>query len=122
MTGIATAQLLTYAEIVDVDLDATNDINFADVENYGHRVSIEMNTSALNNYLGWRRNAGSARPGAKLNAIYEGGFKMAVEAALGAGYVDIDGVTSGLHFGTANLSTNPDPRIRKDPDWCYFRQ
>ena len=40
MPGIATPQLLNYAEIVDVDLDATNDVNFADVEDYGHRVVV----------------------------------------------------------------------------------
>ncbi len=114
MPGAAIPQLLNYAEIVDVDLDATNDVNFADVEDYGHRVIVEMNTSSMNNYLHWSRAAGSARPIAKLNSIYEAGFKMALETALGAGYVDIDGVTNGLHFGTGNLSTNPDSRIRKD--------
>jgi hypothetical protein len=114
MPGVATAQLLTYSQIVDVDLDATNDVNFADVEDYGHRVIVEMNTAAMNNYLSWYRNIGSARPAAKLNTAYEAAFKAAIEAAMGAGFVDIDGVTGGLHFGTANLSTNPDPRIRKD--------
>ena len=112
MPGVATPQLLNYAEIVDVDLDATNDVNFADVEDYGHRVIVEMNTEALNNYLGWERAVGSARPSAKLTAANEAAFKAAIEAALGAGFVDIDGVTNGLHFGTANLDTNPDPRKR----------
>jgi hypothetical protein len=114
MPGVATAQLLTYAEVVDVDLDATNDVNFADVEDYGHRVVVEMNTDALNNYLGWYRAVGEARPKAMLDSTKESAFKAALEAALAGGYVDIDGVTNGLHFGTANLSTNPDPRIRKD--------
>jgi hypothetical protein len=112
MPGIATPQLLNYAEIVDVDLDATNDVNFADVEDYGHRVVVEMNTAALNNYLGWERAVGSARPHAKLTAANEAAFKGAIEAALAGGFVDIDGVTGGLHFGTANLDTNPDPRKR----------
>ncbi len=114
MPGVATAQLLTYAEVVDVDLDATQDVNFADVEDYGHRVVVEMNTAAMNNYLKWYRAIGEARPAAALNSLSEAAFKTAIEAALGAGYVDIDGVTNGLHFGTANLSTNPDPRIRKN--------
>jgi hypothetical protein len=26
--------------------------------------------------------------------------------------VDIDGVTGGLHYGTANMNTNPDTRLR----------
>jgi hypothetical protein len=112
MPGVATAQLLTYAEIVDVDLDATNDVNFADVEDYGHRVVVEMDVSAMNAYLGWERAVGAARPSAKLTAAQEGAFKAGIEAALAGGFVDIDGVTGGLHFGTANLDTNPDPRKR----------
>jgi hypothetical protein len=112
MPGIATPQLLNYAEIVDVDLDATNDVNFADVEDYGHRVVVQINTAALNDYLGWERAVGSARPSAKLNAANEAAFKGAIEAALAGGFVDIDGVTNALHFGTANLDTNPDPRKR----------
>lgn len=112
MPGVATAQLLTYAEIVDVDLDATNDVNFADVEDYGHRVVVEMDVSAMNNYLGWSRAVGAARPSAKLTAANEAAFKTAIEAALAGGFVDIDGVTNGLHFGTANLDTNTDPRKR----------
>lgn len=112
MPGVATPQLLNYAEIVDVNLDATNDVNFADVEDYGHRVVVQMDVSAMNAYLGWERGAGSARPTAKLTAAQEEAFKAAIEAALAGGFVDIDGVTNGLHFGTANLDTNPDPRKR----------
>jgi hypothetical protein len=112
MPGVATAQLLTYAEVVDVDLDATNDVNFADVEDYGHRVVVEMDVSAMNGYLGWERAVGAARPAAKLAAANEAAFKAAIEAAIAGGMVDIDGVTGGLHFGTANLDTNPDPRKR----------
>ena len=112
MPGVATPQLLNYAEIVDVDLDATNDVNFADVEDYGHRVVVEMDVSAMNAYLGWERAVGSARPAAKLTVAEEAAFKAAIEAALAGGFVDIDGVTNGLHFGTANLDTNTDPRKR----------
>jgi hypothetical protein len=114
MAGVPTAQLLTYADIIDVNLSSTNDVNFADVEDYGHRVIIEMNTGALNNFLRWKRTVGSDRPVAELNSVYEAGFKMALEAALGAGYTDIDGATTGLHFGTTNLSSNPDIRLRKN--------
>jgi hypothetical protein len=112
MPGVATAQLLTYAEIVDVDLDATNDVNFADVEDYGHRVQIEVDKSALNNYLRWTRDVGSARPSAALDSTKEAAFKDAISAGLSKSLVDIDGVSGGLHFGTANLDTNPDPRKR----------
>jgi hypothetical protein len=112
MPGVATAQLLTYAEVVDVDLDATNDVNFADVEDYGHRVQIEVDKSALNNYLRWSRAVGSARPSAALDSTKESAFKDAINAGLAKSYSDIDGVTGGLHFGTANLNTNPDPRKR----------
>ena len=112
MPGVATPQLLNYAEIVDVDLDATNDVNFADVEDYGHRVVVEMDVSAMNAYLGWERAVGSARPSAKLTVAQEAAFEAAIDAALAGGFVDVDGVTNGLHFGTANLDTNPDPRKR----------
>jgi hypothetical protein len=112
MPGVATPQLLTYAEIVDVDLDSTNDVNFADVEDYGHRVIIDVNSIAINNYLGWERTVGSARPSANLISANEAAFKASIEAALSDSFVDIDGVTGGLHFGTANFDTNTDPRKR----------
>jgi hypothetical protein len=114
MPGVPTAQLLTYAEVVDVDMAANNDVNFADVEDYGHRVVVEMNMAAMNDYLGWERAVGTARPVAKLDVAKEAAFKTAIEAALGAGFVDIDGVTGGLHFGTANLDTNADARLRAE--------
>jgi hypothetical protein len=114
MPGSATAQLLSYANIVDVALDQTNDVNLADVEDYGHRVLIEMNKAAMDGYFRWARASGSARPVAALDADKEAAFKAALVAALRTTYVDIDGVTNGLHFGSANLSTNPDPRLRKD--------
>ena len=114
MPGDATAQLLKYAEVVDVDLDQTNNVNFADTEDYGHRVVVDMSTQALNDYLGWYRAVGEARPKAKLNTAAEADFKAAIESALTTGFVDVDGVTGGLHFGSDNLSTNPDERIRKD--------
>jgi hypothetical protein len=114
MPGVATVQLLTYSEIVDVDMDATNDVNFADVEDYGHRVKIEMSKDAINNYLRWSRAVGSARPAAALDSSKEASFKDALSIALTGGFVDIDGVTGGLHFGTSNLDTNPDPRLRAD--------
>jgi hypothetical protein len=114
MPGVSTPQLLSYAEIVDVDLDATNDVNFADVEDYGHRVQVDMDIGSINSYLRWTRAVGAARPVAALESANEGLFKAALEGALSGGYVDIDGVTGGLHFGTANMDTNPDPRKRAD--------
>jgi hypothetical protein len=112
MPGVATAQLLSYAEIVDVALDQTNDVNLADAEDYGHRLIVDVDIGALNGYLRWKREAGSARPVADLDASKEGIFKAALENALGTGYTDIDGVTDGLHFGSAVLSTNTDARLR----------
>jgi hypothetical protein len=114
MPGVATAQLLSYATVVDVSMDQTNDVNLADAEDYGHRVQIEVPKGPLNNYLQWRRTNGQARPVAALNTLTENAFKNAISEALGTTYVDIDGVNGGLHFGSALLSTNPDPRIRKD--------
>ncbi len=114
MPGQAVAQTLKYAEVVDVDLDATNDVNFADVEEYGHRVVVEMPKGELNSYLGWERASGAARPAAKLTAANEASFKAAIVASLNSTYVDVDGVTGGLHFGTANMNLNPDARLRAD--------
>ena len=114
MPGQAVAQTLKYAEVVDVDLDATNDVNFADVEDYGHRVVVEIPKADLNAYLGWERAVGSARPSAKLTASSEAAVKAAIAAALSSTYVDIDGVTGGLHFGTENMNLNPDARLRAD--------
>jgi hypothetical protein len=114
MPGTSTATLLKYATIVDVDMDATNDVNFADVQDYGHRVVIDVDKSKGEAYLAWARAIGQSRPKAVLSTVGEANFKAAIISALNAGHVDVDGVTSGLHFGSDNLSTNPDARIRKD--------
>jgi hypothetical protein len=107
------ATLLKYSDLVEVDMAADNDVNFADVEDYGHRLVVECDLSALSAYLGWSRAAGADRPTAKLATGAEAGFKAALEAALNSSYDDIDGVTGGLHFGTAYLnSENADPRLR----------
>jgi hypothetical protein len=111
--GVPTATTLKYAEVVDVDMSANNDVNFADVEDYGHRVVVEMDKVAMNDYLRWARDVGAARPSAALDATKEAAFKTALEAALSGGFVDIDGVTGGLHFGTDNLDLNTDARIRE---------
>jgi hypothetical protein len=110
--GVPTATTLKYSEVVDVDMSASNDVNFADVEDYGHRVVVEMDKVAMNDYLRWSRAVGAARPSAALDATKEAAFKTALEAALSDGFVDIDGVTGGLHFGTDNLDLNTDARIR----------
>lgn len=112
MPGSATAQLLSYATVVDVDMDQTNDVNLADVEDYGHRVVIEMDKTAINDYLLWQRAAGSPRPSAMLDPSKEAAFIAALETALTNGFVDIDGVTAGLNFSTAAMDTNTDPRLR----------
>jgi len=114
MPGTATAQLLNYATVVDVDMDQTNDVNLADVEDYGHRVQVEISKSAVDAYLGWTRAAGAARPSASLNTAAEAAFLTAIEAALADSYVDVDGVVDGLNFSTSVLSTNTDSRIRKN--------
>ena len=112
MPGQAVAQTLKYAEVVDVDLDATNDVNFADVEDYGHRVVVNINKDCLDGLLGWARLAGQARPSARL--VNTENFMTALTTALNSTYVDIDGVTGGLHFGTDNMNLNPDARLRAD--------
>jgi hypothetical protein len=127
MPGVATAQLLSYANVVDVAMDQSNDVNLADVEDYGHRVVIEVSKAAMDSYLGWSRAAGSARPVAALDASKEQVFKAAISEGLNGGFVDIDGVAGGLHFGTANMDTNSDARKRasggvsvNDLPFCYM--
>jgi hypothetical protein len=89
-----------------------NDVNFADVEDYGHRVSIAVDKTKLNEIFQWSRATGAARPSAVIGTT--SGFRSALIAALGTSHTDIDGVTGGLHFGSANLSLNVDARIRKN--------
>ena len=112
MPGQAVAQTLKYAEIVDVDMDATNDVNFADVEDYGHRVVVNINKDCLDGLLGWARLAGQARPAARL--VNTANFMTALTTALNSTYIDVDGVTGGLHFGTDNMNLNPDARLRAE--------
>jgi hypothetical protein len=110
-----TAQILTYSEVVDVDMDATNPVNFADVEDYGHRVVVHMFRDALNNFLGWKRDQGTPRPVATIaTQEVEDYFRSQLQDALSRGFLDLDGVTGGLHFGSANFDTNPDTRKRSD--------
>ena len=97
---------------MDVDMDSTNDVNFADVEDYGHRVQVEVSRNKMNSFFRWQRAAGTARPVALVGNTAE--LRAAILSALGTGYSDIDGVTGGLHFGSTALSANPDARIRKD--------
>jgi hypothetical protein len=110
--GVPSPTLLTYSEVVDVDMSANNDVNFADIEDYGHRVVVEMDKVAMGDYLRWSRAVGAARPSAALDATKETAFVTALQNALSGGFVDIDGVTGGLHFGTDNLNLNADARIR----------
>jgi hypothetical protein len=116
--GVATPQILNYSEVVDVNLAADNDVNFADVEDYGHRVQVELNVEAANNYLGWERLVGADRPKAKLVSANETAFKTAIETALSISFVDIDGVSGGLHFGTTNFDINTDTRKRTSGVTC----
>jgi hypothetical protein len=111
-TGQAIPTTLIYGDIVDVSMSDANDVNFADTENYGHRVSITVDRSKLNEIFHWTRSIGAARPSAVIGTT--SGFRSALITALGSTFTDIDGVTGGLHFGSANLSLNTDTRIRKN--------
>jgi hypothetical protein len=110
--GVPTPTLLNYSDVVDVNMSSTNDVNFADIDNYGHRVSVSIEKSRLNEIFKWQRAVGAAQPSAKIGVTT--GFRAALIDALSTTYTDIDGVTGGLHFGSANLSTNFDTRLRKD--------
>jgi hypothetical protein len=111
-SGIPTPTLLTYSDIVDVTMTDANDINFADVEDYGHRVSITVDKTKMNEIFQWTRAVGAARPSAVIGLT--SGFRSALITALGTTHTDIDGVTGGLHFGSDNLSLNTDSRLRKN--------
>jgi hypothetical protein len=107
----ATATTLIYSELVDLNIAEGGDVNFADSVDYGHRVLVEMSKSAVNSFLRWERNVGSDRPTAVLGDSTE--FTNALLYALSTEFTDIDGVNNGLHYGTSNLSTNTDSRIRE---------
>jgi hypothetical protein len=107
----ATATTLMYSEVVDMNVAEEGAVNFADSADYGHRVLVEMSKSALNSFLRWERNVGSDRPTAVLGDSTE--FTNALLYALSTEFTDIDGVNNGLHYGTSNLSTNTDSRIRE---------
>jgi hypothetical protein len=110
--GVPSPTLLTYSDIVDVNMSSANDVNFADIEDYGHRVSVQIEKVKLNEIFKWQRAVGAARPSAKIGVT--SGFRAALIDALSSTFTDIDGVTGGLHFGTANLDLNSDSRLRKD--------
>jgi hypothetical protein len=106
-----TAQTLTYSNTINV-FSASKSTNFVDTENTGHRVQISMSKSAAEAWFRWERTSGSSAPVVIFDATHEDTFKTALESALTNGFVDLDGNTNGLHFGTANLSTNTDSRLR----------
>lgn len=114
--GIPTPTLLTYTNLVTVNMDETNDVNIADTGDYGHRVQVTLGKTLFNLYFRWHRDVGQDRPHAKLSTsdIVENTFKSVLIESLNSSYMDIDGVTGGLHFSTANLSLNRDPRLRKN--------
>jgi hypothetical protein len=97
-------------------MDDSQDVNFADIGDYGHRVQIPIGKSLFNLFFRWSRNVGQDRPHAKITTsqVIENTFKTVLVNAFNTSYTDIDGVTNKLHFGTSNLSTNTDPRLRKD--------
>lgn len=114
--GIPTPTLLTYADLVTVNMDETNDVNIADTGDYGHRVQVTLGKTLFNLFFRWHRDVGQDRPHAKLSTsdIIENTFKSVLIESLNSSYMDIDGVTGGLHFSTANMSLNRDPRLRKN--------
>jgi hypothetical protein len=114
--GVRTPTKLEYRDLITVNMDQNNDVNIADVDNYGHRIQIPVGRSLFNLYFRWRREIGQDRPRAKLTTsqIIEKTFKTVLIDGFNTSVVDIDGVSGGLHFGTANLSLNTDPRLRKD--------
>ena len=114
--GIPTPTLLTYADLVTVNMDETNDVNMADTGDYGHRVQVTLGKTLFNLFFRWHRSIGQDRPHAKLSTsdVIENTFKSVLIESLNSSYMDIDGVTGALHFSTANLSLNNDPRLRKN--------
>ena len=49
--GIPTPTLLTYADLVTVNMDESNDVNIADTGDYGHRVQVTLGKTLFNLYF-----------------------------------------------------------------------
>jgi len=105
------SQLLKYADEVDVNV-APQQVNLVDSDSYGHRVSVSVLTSALQNAFSWRRAVGSARPVGHFNDT-SGALQAAIAASLNSSYTDTDAVSGKLSFDSATLTSNTDPRIRE---------
>jgi hypothetical protein len=100
-TPAATATLLKYAPVVEVDLSG-NKIEFADSEEAGHRVQIDIAASDLNTCFLWSRPVGSDRP---VGSIVKADFTSLLNDALTT-FTDLDGIASGLSFTTNTLANS----------------
>ena len=105
------SQLLKYADEVDVSV-ANQDVNLVDLDAYGHRVEISVETSAMNGAFSWTRAAGSARPVGHFSDA-SGALVAALAAAMNTSYTDTDAVTDKLTFDSSALTLNSDARIRE---------
>jgi hypothetical protein len=113
--GVATASTLAYSKEVNVAL-ANNEINLADIEDYGHRVQIAMTKANLNAYLKWSRSMGASAPNGHVasDSTAKAAFEAALVAALGGTYTDIDAVSGALSFSSAVFDAAADERLRKE--------
>ena len=105
------SQLLKYADEVDVSV-ANQDVNLVDLDAYGHRVEISVETSAMNGAFSWTRAAGSARPVGHFSDA-SGALVAALAAAMNTSYTDTDAMTGKLTFDSSALTLNSDARIRE---------
>lgn len=98
----AVATTLKYAPTVEVDLSA-NRIEFADAEEAGHRVQIDISANSLTNACVWNRAVGSDRPVGSIEAAAFAGY---LETALAGTYTDLDAVSTGLSFSTGSINND----------------
>ena len=111
LAPVPVPQLLKYAEDIELNV-APQQVNFVDLDGYGHRVAITLLTSVMNSAFYWSRPVDSARPIGHFSDP-TGAFAASLLASLNTDYTDNDAVTDKLTFDSAALNSNVDPRIRE---------
>jgi hypothetical protein len=107
---------LRYSKLIKTDI-ATNSIRLTDSGFLGHRVQCKISVSDLNRFFNWTRSPGQVKPIAHFTSFEDiSGYSFAniLNNTFSNYFTDIDGVTNGLHFGSAILDANPDPNIRQN--------
>lgn len=111
----ATATVLEYPELVNVDAASAAAFNIVDTADYGHRVQVSIPVADLNNMFEWNRASGTAAPVGSLTTAGSTLFGASLTSALNTNYADIDAVTGMLDFSSSvfGAGRNPDARARE---------